>query len=524
MYEEYFELRGRPFLPTPQVDRYVRAEVIENARETLSRCIQRGEGPGLLIGPAGIGKTLLCQLLAREFEDTFAVVQLASGRLGTRTALLQSILYELGQPYRAMDEGELRLALVDFLEPSPEGAAGMLLLVDEAHTLPLRLLEEMRLLTNLVRDGQSRVRVVLAGSALLEERFASPKLCSFAQRLAARCYLEPLNATETADYVRSELAAVGGDAATLIDEPALRSVYRATDGIPRLINQVCDHALLLASLGGARQLSSEAIEEAWADLQQLPTPWSAGSGEAPAEGVIEFGELDAPADEAPEAIPFCNTPTPVLHVAETVETVETVEFFDPADERHAAEPYEAYSESEVELEFPEFPDPLNEEFAEEEVVLDRYASVELVFAEAPRVSCRESQQIAAMLEELDVSTAPSQAPDFEPIAFESICPADEARTVDIATEPCSTADVICTPPVGFAIEDESRVESLCDDDESVDSVDYPIAATGGESFWAGAKASSAEGNFIIIEEEPAVIRQPPTKRQYRQLFAKLRRG
>ena len=272
MYEAFFDLHSRPFLPAPHAARYYPANAIELARRTLGRCIDRGEGAGLIVGPAGTGKSLLCQVLADDYADRFAVTLLRSGRLATRHALLQAILYELKLPYRGMDEGELRLLLVDHLEPSAEGHEGLLLLIDEAHTLPSRLLEEVRMLTNFVRNGQPRVRVVLAGSPILEERFASPKLTSFSQRLAARCYLESLDAGETATYVRAQLASVGGDPTQVFDDNALRSIYRATDGIPRLINQLCDHALILASLGGVCRLTNEAIEEAWADLQQLPAP------------------------------------------------------------------------------------------------------------------------------------------------------------------------------------------------------------------------------------------------------------
>src|SRR6185436_19642724 len=112
---------------------------------------------------------------------------------------------------RGLDEGELRLSLLDHLEPKPDGNAGLLLIIDEAHTLSWRLLEEVRMITNVVRNGQPRVRVVLAGSATLEERFASPKLNSFSQRLAARCYLEALECAETLEYVRAQVSSAGAD-------------------------------------------------------------------------------------------------------------------------------------------------------------------------------------------------------------------------------------------------------------------------------------------------------------------------
>jgi len=305
MYESFFQLRQRPFAAAPMPERYFAATAIENARRTLSRTISRAEGAGLIIGPAGTGKTLLCMTLAREFADRFATVLLASGRLCTRRALLQAILFELGQPYRGLEEGELRLSLMDYLSPANQSSDGMLLLVDEAHALPWRLMEELRMISNLVRDGKPRVRLILAGSSLLEERFASPKLESFSQRLAARCYLESLDRKETMAYVRAEIAAAGGDISKIFPDAALESVYRATDGIPRLINQICDHALILAQLGNCRPVTPAVVDEAWADLQQLPTPWQQGERKAAASDVIEFGGLDdVRSDDEREFIPF----------------------------------------------------------------------------------------------------------------------------------------------------------------------------------------------------------------------------
>ena len=196
-----------------------------------------------------------------------------------------------------MDEGELRLSLTEHLTSADKSPQGMVLLVDEAQALPLRLLDEVRALTNLVHEDQPRVRLVVAGNRLLEERFASPKLESFSQRVVARCYLESLNRTETQEYIHALVAAVGAKGPRLFPAESCNSVYKATDGVPRLINQVCDHALLLACAGGKRQVEPGLVEEAWADLQQLPTPWNEQSDSD--RNIIEFGGLDdEPADAA----------------------------------------------------------------------------------------------------------------------------------------------------------------------------------------------------------------------------------
>lgn len=302
MYEAFFGLQRRPFAPVASLEEFYPAASIEAARQTLARCIQRAEGPGMVVGPSGTGKTLLCQAIAQQFRDQFNVALLTSGGLGTRRALFQAILYALGRPYRGMDEGELRLALADFLTSDKSHPDGMLLLVDEAHTLPFRLLDEIRMLTNLVYEGKVRTRLVLAGGPALEERFASPKLASFSQRLAARCYLEAFTRTETEEYVREVICRAGGDGQSLFSPDARAAVYQATDGIPRLINQVCDHALVLAFAAGNPVVERATVEEAWADLQQLPSPWNAETRSPPsASGVIEFGGLK---DEGPTDAPL----------------------------------------------------------------------------------------------------------------------------------------------------------------------------------------------------------------------------
>lgn len=298
----------RVFPAQPRIDRYFAAASSEAARHRLKQCVLRGDGPALLLGAPGVGKSLLLQALAADLEGSIRVVRLASSQLCTRRALLQAILHGLDAPYRDREEGELRFSLADLLNDPMSTGEGIALLVDEAQSLPTRLLEELRVLTNLSADGSPRLRIVLAGSNALDEAFTVPQLESFSQRLAARCYLEPLTRDETGQYVRAHLAAAGADPDRLMTADAYEALVHASEGLPRLINQVADRALVLAAEQGTTVLDGAAINEAWSDLHQLPTPWQspassrlAASSTPPAEvaapSSIEFGVLDDDAEE-----------------------------------------------------------------------------------------------------------------------------------------------------------------------------------------------------------------------------------
>src|SRR4029079_10797128 len=237
----------RVFPSYPQVARYFPGSSIEDARNRLGRAIERGNGPAIVVGGPGTGKSLLLQVLASQFHEKFDVVLPACARLCTRRALLQAILFELGLSYRSRDEGELRLSLLDHLLSKEECPSGLLLLVDEAQTLPPSLLDELRVLTNLVRGGQPRVRLVLAGSSSLEECFTEPELESFSQRLAVRCYLGPFSREEASQFVRSQVAACRVNPDDIFPADAYTAIFEATDGVLRLVNQLCDRALVDAS-------------------------------------------------------------------------------------------------------------------------------------------------------------------------------------------------------------------------------------------------------------------------------------
>ncbi len=392
MYEAYFGLKSRPFPSTPRPDRYFSASAVENSRQTLVRCIERAEGPGLLVGGPGTGKSLLCALLADQFRERFHLVKLDHARFCTRRALLQAVMFELNLPYRGLDEGELRLALIEFAKSTDMGRDGLLLLIDEAQTLPVRLIEEIRMITNVVVGSQPRVRLVLSGNPSLDERLASPKLESLSQRIAARCYLQPLSYDETAAYIRAQFAAAGGDPHQVLAGDIWQAVYHASGGIPRLVNQVCDHALMLAAVAQRRSVDAAVIEEAWADLQQLPLPWpTKTSPSKAAETVVEFGSLasgddndddEACGDDVPQGLSVArpeviNLTSQLDQIGLQVEEWDTLGM--PLPEVVPQQDSPAYEEPVppvATIQPARLGSPFGDYFEEEETVQDHYASLE----------------------------------------------------------------------------------------------------------------------------------------------------
>lgn len=315
-------LRENPFPAAPSPENYLAIGSIESARLRLMETIERREGIGLIVGPAGTGKSLLCSLLAEHYRDEFDVVLLSEARLCTRKALLQHILHHLGLPFSDRSEGELRLAVIDRASlGGPQTKAGLLLIVDEAQIMPGRLLEELRLMAGIVRSGAPRVQLILAGGTLLDERLSHPRMESLSQRIGARCYLHPLGQNETGQYIREALQRVGTSPALSIDPSAIQSTFFASGGIPRLINQTVSRALARMEREGGSRLTGEVVELAWADLQQLPSPISdndiprfdsspidSQASRSPSErrtdSVVEFGTLEEDYSLAPDAIPL----------------------------------------------------------------------------------------------------------------------------------------------------------------------------------------------------------------------------
>jgi type II secretory pathway predicted ATPase ExeA len=283
VYEAFFGLRTRPFPAVPGPDDLTPLEPFEQALNQLSRCLLEGSGIAVLTAPAGAGKTVLCRALCRRVQPTLVPVFLGTAGFATRRAMLQAILFELGQDYAGISEQELRLRLLQHVRGLRARAEGVLLVADEAQQLNARLLEELRALTNHSDDGRPLVRLMLSGQLELEELLADRELAAFNQRIACHVVLESLTREESARYLALRLERAGANIADVLTREAVALICEASDGNPRCLHQLSDHSLLLAYVAEEKPVTVQTVRTALGDLQELPLQWNMPTRMASAE-------------------------------------------------------------------------------------------------------------------------------------------------------------------------------------------------------------------------------------------------
>ncbi len=312
-YRENKDVR-RPFLSAPDARVYFPASTVEKARKNISRCLRRGEGVALTLGPTGVGKTLLARVLSSEFDADDLVSFVSVSRKLDVKSFLQQFMFSLHQQFSGCDETELRLMTLDYLERAQNRRC--VLLVDDAHNLSLRVFDEIRRLIDETSGMGKQLSAALFGSNSLEERLNLPQLFPFQQRIVSRSYLEVYTRKETSEYIDAELRRTGASAAFTKD--AKDEVMKRSEGSPRIVAQLCDRALWLASDGafetseglsvkpGKRATKRSSVrftidvaevERAWHDLQSLPEDELASTIVDDGSPTIEFGLLDDDEDE-----------------------------------------------------------------------------------------------------------------------------------------------------------------------------------------------------------------------------------
>lgn len=263
MYAAHFGLNESAFSIAPDPRFLFMSGSHREAMAHLVYGLQAGGGIVLLTGEVGAGKTTLCRAFLGQLPAGCHVAYLYNPQL-SRQELLQAINEEFGAGPAPAGQG--LKALVDTLQRHLLAVHGRgeqcLLVVDEAQGLDAKRLELLRLLTNLETSQRKLLQVMLVGQPELAQRLAEPALRQLEQRIVARSHLAALSPDETADLVRHRLAVAGLTGACPFDAAALRAVHRASDGIPRRVNRVCERAMLAAYAAGRSRIDAALVRQA----------------------------------------------------------------------------------------------------------------------------------------------------------------------------------------------------------------------------------------------------------------------
>jgi len=270
MYERHFGLKQRPFSIAPD-PRYL--FMSERHREALAHLlygVQGGGGFVLLTGDVGAGKTTVCRCFLEQLPERCNVAYIFNPKL-TVEELLKTVCAEFRIPYRHEGPGVPTVkdyvdALNEFLLRTHAVRQTSVLIIDEAQNLSVRVLEQLRLLTNLETNERKLLQIILIGQPELRAMLTRPDMEQLAQRVIARYHLEALTEEETGHYVAHRLGVAGLRQANPFDQRAIRRVFRYSRGVPRRINLLCDRALLGAYADSKptvdRRIIDKAAEEA----------------------------------------------------------------------------------------------------------------------------------------------------------------------------------------------------------------------------------------------------------------------
>ena len=305
MYERYFGFTERPFELTANPRYLFLTERYREALGTLTYGLSSHKGIVVMTGEAGTGKTTMLNAALAGARHDQLVAYLSNPTL-RRAEFIEIMTTQLGLPAEvATSKARFLQAVTRLLEDRAAAGKVTALVIDEAHSLPTRLLEEVRLLANIEQPERKLLTVVLVGQPELADRLSDPSLRQLKQRIALRCALVPLTLRESAAYIAKRIGMAGGNA-QVFTRDAVLAIYEHSGGIPRTINVICENALVSAYARDESTISHQLVAEVARDFDFHP----AAEPVEPSASVSDAGaasprvlSVPAPWQRPPEASP-----------------------------------------------------------------------------------------------------------------------------------------------------------------------------------------------------------------------------
>lgn len=268
MYRDFFGLKEKPFNVTSDPNFLFLSRVHKEAFSHLLYGIKEKKGFLQITGEIGAGKTTLCRALLNQLETNIKSAFIFNSTL-PELQLLQAILEDFGVTVERRNKVTLLKQLNNFLIEELAKGNNVVLIIDEAQNLKPSILEEIRMLSNLETDKEKLFQIILVGQPELKNKLDSPDLKQLKQRIAVRFHISPLEKDEVEKYIYHRLTVAGSNGEIRFPQDAIENIYRFSGGIPRLINIICDKALLAAYVMETKDLSLSIIEKGIRELGGL---------------------------------------------------------------------------------------------------------------------------------------------------------------------------------------------------------------------------------------------------------------
>jgi len=296
MYQDFFNLRESPFNLTPDPRFFFSNGSVQEAFATLCQGVERRKGIIVISGAAGTGKTTLLKRFIQSAASRVCTLGILDPHL-TFAELLQCAFGTFGLPPCAIDDVTMTEQLERYLVEQFKRDRVVTLLIDEAQELDDVLLERLGMLANLQHDGAPLLQIVLLGQPTINERLAMPLFARLHECVGLRSQLRPLTHGEIQGYVDYRLSAAGYYGEPIFTAPAIERIAAFSAGIPRVINVICDNALLTASAIAQPRVGTAIIDDVADELQLGAPPTYVAHGTSPAQQIPEAWVADKPVDD-----------------------------------------------------------------------------------------------------------------------------------------------------------------------------------------------------------------------------------
>ena len=279
MYERFYELRERPFALSPDPDYLYPSRVHREALDYLRYGLESHAGFIVITGEIGSGKTTLLQTLLRGLDSQTTVARIVNTMLEPRE-LLETIMIDFGMDPGGRSKPLLLRDLAQYLVDQRLAGRMVLLVIDEAQNLSLATLEELRMLSNLETEKSKLMQVVLVGQPNLRDKLNAPELEQLRQRITVSYHLQPLDPNETENYINHRLKRAALGVPLEFPREVTNTIHARSRGVPRIINVICDAALVFGYAEERRQVDTALVQEVLGELELtgvLPAPAAASA-------------------------------------------------------------------------------------------------------------------------------------------------------------------------------------------------------------------------------------------------------